>query len=255
MGAFSRIYSDEQKQAVVDAILDGVEGQPGSGPSGRGEAKLGQPMTAREAVKAAAEGRLPDLPAFEINLSTARDEAQRERRDRTGNSPSRLDRKRPDAAADEVFRRVLRMADTTLKRAEVRAKSSKGLSLKELEDLGRVASVIDKAAKQRMTRPAGTPAKGDAQAAGDQPTGGAGAEPSDFAAQLAAQAREPSAPSDKTPTSPKGQEEEKTPEAHMAREATTEHKNSEDRVPVRGESSSADPERLAAAQRLLSSAV
>lgn len=255
MTAFSQKYSPEQRQAIVDAVLDGVPGQPGSGPTGKGTPELGRQMTAREAQRAAKDGRLPDLEPFEMNLSTIRNYAQEARRDRDGKKPNRLDRKQPAEAADEVFRRVLRMTDATLRRAEVKAKSSKGLTLKELQELGQVATTIDKAAKQLMTRAAGTAAKGDVQVSGDQDVGAANAEPSDFAAQLAAQARGPSAPSDKTPNSPKGQGETNTPAADTPHEATTDHKDSEDRVRVRGESSSADPVRLAAAQRLLSSAM
>lgn len=253
MTAFSQKYSPEQRRAIVDAVLDGVDGQPGSGPLGQGTPELGRQMTAKEAQRAAAEGRLPDLEPFDMNLSTIRNYAQEERRDRDGKKPSRLDRKPPAEAADEVFRRVLRMADATLRRAEAKAKSSKGLTLKEISDLAKISSDIDRAAKQRMTKPASPGARGDEQAGGDQ----APAEPQDLAAQLAAEARDLGAPSDQAPKPTRDEGTAERPALSAQHDTRETEEQGEDRVPVRGELSLAqvgelDAGRLAAAQAVLS---
>lgn len=257
MTAFSQKYSPEQRRAIVDAVLDGVDGQPGSGPLGQGTPELGRQMTAKEAQRAAAEGRLPDLEPFEMNLSTIRNYAQEERRDRDGKKPSRLDRKPPAEAADEVFRRVLRMADATLRRAEAKAKSSKGLTLKEISDLAKISSDIDRAAKQRMTKPASPGARGDEHAGGDQAPGPSDTEPQDLAAQLAAEARDLGAPSDQAPKPTESQGTEETVALSAQHDTQENPAQGEDRVPVRGELSLAqvgelDAGRLAAAQAVLS---
>lgn len=247
MSAFSKKYSDEQVEAVVSAVLDGVPDQPGSGPQGKSTPEMGRQMTAREAQKAAAEGRLPGLPAFKINLSTVRNYAQDARRDRDGKKPNRLDRKKPADAADEVFKRVLRMTDATLRRAEVTAKSSKGLSLDDLTKLAKFSEQLDRAAKQRMTAPsikASSTTKDQGQDAGSAEPD----QPDDFAAQLAAQAREPRG---KASQPPQGPERPPAPGPSTPRAAKNDEEQSDDRVRVGAESSSPDPGRLAAAQALL----
>lgn len=242
VSAFSKKYSDEQVEAVVSAVLDGVPDQPGSGPLGRGTPVLGREMTAREAQRAASEGRLPGVPAFEINLSTVRNYAQDARRDRDGRKPNRLDRKQPADAADEVFRRVLRMADATLRRAETKAKSSKGLDLRELREMFQISQEVDKAAKQRMTAPSSKTSE-STRGTKDQD---AGEGPNDFAARLAAQGRDTPGPSDQTSQYPQTMEERETVALPPAQPPEENNAESEDRVPVRAGFSSAQLERAGA---------
>jgi hypothetical protein len=252
MSVFSQKYSPEQKQAVVDAVLDGVQGQPGSGPLGRGTPVLGRPMTAKEAQRAAAEGRLPDLPAFEMNLSTIRNNAQEARRDRDGKKPSRLDRKAPADASDEVFRRMLRMADATLRRAEVKAKSSKGLTLKELSDLAKISVDVDRAAKQRMTKHIASSSRGDAT-----PEEAEEPKPSGLIAQLAAKAQGtgPSTQTSLDPESAEGEDKARSETAAKQPANTTpaDTRETEPPVPLTADISFAPvrDDGIAAAQALL----
>ncbi|WCB94448.1 hypothetical protein DSM104299_03185 [Baekduia alba] len=251
MSAFSKKYSDEQVHVIVSAILDGVEGQPGSGPQGKGTPALDQPMTAREAVKAAAEGRLPGLPAFPFNLSSARNYAQLERRDRAGKTPNRLDRKQPDEISAAFYRRAIRAAESTARRIEANISKGKG-SERDANALLDLAAKVDKLSKQRMTRPASSAPPGGGQAGGDQDVGATTREPQDFAAQLAAQSRATTAPSDQTPQNTQSTERPPTPGPEIDREPEREEKENEDRFLVGVESSSPAPSRLAAAQALLS---
>lgn len=253
MSAFSKKYSDEQVHGIVSAILDGVEGQPGSGPLGKGTPALGQPMTAREAVKAAAEGRLPDLPAFPFNLSSARNYAQLERHDRAGKTPNRLDRKPPDEISAAFYRRAIRAAESTARRIEANISKGKG-SEKDANAMLDLAAKVDKLSKQRMTRPASTGPQGTGQPGGEDDAGARATEPQDFAAQVAAESRDTTAPSSKTPTGPEGTERRDGSGLDTSRAATRDGGESEDRgVPAHAESSSPDPSRLAAAQALLAS--
>jgi hypothetical protein len=160
-------YSPEQKQAVVDAVLNGVEGQPGRGRCPAKPPIMGAPMTAPEAVAAAAEGRLPGMPAFDIHVSTVRDEVQRAKRERAGAAPRRSDRTPvPDLAAD-VVRRALRIAEATIERAERRPAKSP-VTPREATDLLKLAEHADRVAKQHSTAPA-SPGRGErAGDVGDQ---------------------------------------------------------------------------------------
>jgi hypothetical protein len=112
MGTFGAKYTPEQRDAFVGAVLDGVPGLEGRGPGGT--------LTAPQAVKAAADGKLPGLPAFEVNLSTVRHYAQLERRAREGVTISRLDRKDPREAVELLVKRMVRIADKELQRIERR---------------------------------------------------------------------------------------------------------------------------------------
>lgn len=255
MSAFSQKYSPEQRQAVVNAVLDGVDGEPGSGPLGRGEARLGQPMTANEAVRAAAEGRLPELEPFEINLYTVRNYAGDERRERVGKVASRLDRKQPLDAATELWNRATRIAEKAMRAIESGAKNPRPTA-KEAQDAIAMAEKYEQAARKRMQPFAPGPASPGARDSGDAGTDQSGTrngEPNDFAAQLAAQSRDTKAPSDQTPEDRQGTERRDGAELSSDRKARTEDEESEDRFPVLAEFSSPDPSRLAAAQALLSS--
>jgi hypothetical protein len=208
-------------------------------------------MTAREAIKAAAEGRLPEVEPFEMNLYTARDLAQRARQERAGKTPSRLDRKPVLAAGELVVRRALRLADVAMKGVERKA-STHGVSAKQATELVRLAAEVDKLTKQHATRAPSSNAKSD-QAKGDSGQAESQtAEPDDFAAQIAAQRQDSGAPSDQTPSTQETQGETESAGLSAKHDNLEEREEGEDRFRASAQSSSGlEAERLAAAQAVL----
>lgn len=215
MPAFSQKYSPEQKQAVIAAILDGVPGQLGSGPLGQGNAKDGQQMTAKEAVKAAAEGRLPELPAFDMNLSTARNYAQEARRDRDGLVETKYDRRTPVDAHEQLVRRMLRIGDrmvTKLERTPVQSRVDPELARETAKAVREIGQLV------RNLGATKGPGEGGSQGAGAKTE--TPAKPSGLIAQLAADAKKGEGPSEKRPV-PQGTDGGPEAQAETGHEAST----------------------------------
>jgi hypothetical protein len=236
MGTFGAKYTPEQRDAFVGAVLDGVPGLEGRGPGGT--------LTAPQAVKAAADGKLPGLPAFEVNLSTVRHYAQLERRAREGVTISRLDRKDPREAVELLVKRMVRIADKELQRIE-RRPNNRPVPAEDLRKLARAVREIDGLARSLGQTPAG----------GDTPTPTGDQAPAavDLIDELAAEARQPATPGAQRPEPPG---EEGTREALASRPAEPHEEDSGDRVagvPVEEETSGARSRgaELAAAQALL----
>jgi hypothetical protein len=255
MSAFSQKYSPEQKDAIVSAILDGVEGEPGSGPLGQGDQQLGRQMTAKEAVKAAAEGRLPGLEPFVMNLSTARNEAQEARRERDGKHDSRYDRMDPMVATEKLVRRMAKIGDRLVTKLE-RKPTQTPMDPEEVRKVARAVREIEGLARAFTTKTN----TGDSGGAGAQPKNDEPTEPNGLIAQLAAEARATAAPSDERLGAQKdeGQPETEEPKGSepAKRDHTTEREDDGDRVRALAESSSradapVQTDQLAAAQALL----
>jgi hypothetical protein len=235
MSAFSEKYSPEQKQAVISAVLDGVEGLGGTGPNGKGEPQPGQRMTAREAQTAAANGLLPGIEPFEMNLSTIRNYAQLETRERAGNHTSRLDRKPLPEAAENLARRVIRITDKMVKRIEDRPAKAR-IDPRELQQVARAVREVDAMAKSLVTKRADPAPQGEAKP--DSP------EPLSLVAQLAQQARDtaaPSTPTSQLPETDEGEEDtgSEAPAQQPTANDTTSARESEPPVPVAADISSA----------------
>jgi hypothetical protein len=150
----SPVYSDDQRQAIVFAMLD--EGR-----------------TARAAVTAAAAGEL-GVPAFKIPESTARDIARQARRERGLSEVPTLER------VASLVDRALMLAEDELERVE----NVEEVTAKDLSKMRESLRVVNEAARlsathELLSRPA--PQRGIEPPARKQPE-----PPSDLAARLLA---------------------------------------------------------------------
>ena len=116
MPGFQQKYTEEQRHAIVAAVVDGNQ-------------RVGA------AVKAAAEGRLAGLPAFDFNEHSARYYVSEERRKRRGQSLKIVSRTRLDAAVAELATRSIGVLEHELTKLERDTR-------RKPADIGRIADIV-----------------------------------------------------------------------------------------------------------------
>lgn len=143
MGRFAAVWTREQRAAVVRACVD-------------------DKLTAPAAMKLAHAGELYGLEPFQIPLSTVRDYARKERRQRERAAPKmkELDGAK---AAEQLRRRVLVMADAILDDAEHKRRRKK-LAAEEFERVARtVLKIAENVEGKLQSRAPDAPAQSNGQ--------------------------------------------------------------------------------------------
>lgn len=159
MGRFDAKYTDEQRQAIIDAQVEGK-------------------LSAAKACRAAAEGKL-GLPAFEFAEGTAGHYAAQERRRRRGQEQDAKTRSMdPEKRLDALATRFLAMLEHEANRLE-KAQPKAGYSP---EDLAKMKAALGVARELRSLLRGMAPIKGGGKQA----------------AQRNARAEPPSSPDDRT---------------------------------------------------------